>query len=109
MQNVYWSCASVCVCLSVATCPHYCVDPDVTRGMVGLPPSCAVLGRFAIGARVALLWQLSANAKCQWVLVLTLCLVIICSTGKFGQRNCSRILKNVLWSHILKWASGRCY
>jgi len=26
-----------------------------------LPPSCALLGRFAIGARVALLWQHNAN------------------------------------------------
>jgi len=23
------------VCLSAATCPHYCMDPDVTWGMVG--------------------------------------------------------------------------
>ena len=34
MHNVLWSCASVClsvcVCLSAATCPHYCKDPDVT-------------------------------------------------------------------------------
>jgi len=29
-----------------------------------MPPSCAVLGGFAIGARVALLWQHNANAKC---------------------------------------------
>jgi len=36
---------------------------------------CALLGGFAIGARVALLWQHSANAKCQRVLVLALCLV----------------------------------
>ena len=40
-----------------------------------MPPSCALLGGFAIGARVALLWQHSANAKCQRVLVLALCLV----------------------------------
>jgi len=29
-----------------------------------MPPSCALLGEFAIGARVALLWQHNANAKC---------------------------------------------
>jgi len=23
-------CVSVCLCLSVAACPHYCTDPDVT-------------------------------------------------------------------------------
>jgi len=30
-------------------------------------PSCALLGGLLIGARVALLWQHSANAKCQRV------------------------------------------
>ena len=52
-------CVCVCVCVSAAASPHYCTDPDVTWGM---PPSCALLGRFAIGARVALLWQHYANA-----------------------------------------------
>jgi len=48
----------VCVCLSAAVRPHYCTDPDVTSGRGrGCPPSCALLGGFAIGARVALLWQ----------------------------------------------------
>jgi len=32
-----------------------------------MPPSSALLGGFAIGARVALLWQHNANAKCQRV------------------------------------------
>jgi len=32
-----------------------------------MPPGCALLDGFAIGARVALLWQHSANAKCQRV------------------------------------------
>jgi len=49
----------VSVCLSAAACPHYCTDLDVTWGS-----GCAVLGGFAIGARVALLWQHNANAKC---------------------------------------------
>jgi len=49
---------SLCVCLSAAACPHYCTDPDVPWGNGrGRPPSCALLGGFAIGARVALLWQ----------------------------------------------------
>jgi len=32
-----------------------------------MPPSCALLGGFAIGARVALLWQHNANCsyKCE--------------------------------------------
>ena len=51
---------SVClsVCLSLAAFLHYCTDPDVTLGSgKGVPPSCALLGGFAIGARVSLLWQ----------------------------------------------------
>jgi len=57
-------CVCVClsVCLSAAVRPHYCTDPDVTWGRGrGCPPSCALLGGFAIVARVALLWQHNAN------------------------------------------------
>ena len=54
-------CLSVCVCVSAAVRPHYCTDPDVTWGVVEAAPSCALLGGFAIGARVALLWQHNAN------------------------------------------------
>ena len=43
MQNVYWSHAYVC--LSVATFPHYCME---VGGMVGVPPTCAVLSGFAM-------------------------------------------------------------
>jgi len=50
-------CLCVCVCLSVAACPHYCMDPDVTWVVVGVPSSCALLGGFAVGARVSLLWK----------------------------------------------------
>ena len=58
-------CVCLSVCLSAAACLHYCTDPDVTWGrVVGMPPSCALLGGFAIGARVALLWQHNTNAKC---------------------------------------------
>jgi len=73
---MYTGHARLCVCLfdclSAAACPQYCTDPDVTfgNGRGYAPPSCALLGGFAIGARVALLWQHSANAKCQRVLVL---------------------------------------
>jgi len=44
-----------CVCLSLAAFPHYCTDPGVTLGMVGVPSICALLGGFAIGALVSLL------------------------------------------------------
>jgi len=63
-REMYCGHARLCVCLSEAACLHYCTDPDVTRGVVGDAPSCALLGGFAIGAGVALLWQHNANAKC---------------------------------------------
>jgi len=35
MRNIYWLAhLSASVCLSVAACPHYCTDPDVTGGTV---------------------------------------------------------------------------
>jgi len=44
--------------------------------MVGVPSSCALLGGFAIGARVSLLYDnIAPNAKCERVLVLAVCLV----------------------------------
>jgi len=42
-----------------------------------MPPGCALLGGFAVGARIALLWQHNANAKCYRVL-LAVRLVVIC-------------------------------
>ena len=45
----------VSVCLSLAAFPHYCMNPDVTSGNGRGTPSCALLGGFAIGARVSLL------------------------------------------------------
>ena len=55
-------CVCLCVCLSAAACLQYCKDPDVTWGSgIGAAPSCALLGGFAIGARVALLWQHYGN------------------------------------------------
>jgi len=68
----------VCVCLSLAAFLHYCTDLDVTWGNGrGFPSSCALLGGFAICIWVSLLWQRSANTKCQQVLVLALCLVFM--------------------------------
>jgi len=45
----------LCVCLSLAAFTHYCTDPGVTWGMVGVPSGCAVLDGFAIAERVSLL------------------------------------------------------
>jgi len=55
-------CDCLCVCLSAAACLHYCTDPDVTWGVVWDMPLVVHLGGFAIGARVALLWQHYRNA-----------------------------------------------
>ena len=62
-QNVLWSCASVCVCLCVrGRTPTLLHGPGCNLGAwQRLPPSCTLLGRFAIGTRVALLWQHNAN------------------------------------------------
>jgi len=51
------------VCLSLAAFPHYCTDPDVTWEMIGVPPSCALLGGFAIGTRLSLLYDNSAERE----------------------------------------------
>jgi len=60
----------ICVsCLSLAAFPYYCMDLDLTLGMVGVPRSCARFCRFAISARVSLLWQHSAaliGNRCTW-------------------------------------------
>jgi len=49
-DNVYWSCTSVCLylCLSVAACPRYCTDPDVTWGNGRGCPLVVQLGGFAM-------------------------------------------------------------
>jgi len=52
-HEMYCGQARLCVCLSA--------DPDVTWRSGRDPPSCALLGGFAIGARVALLWQHDGN------------------------------------------------
>jgi len=58
-REMYCGHARLSVCLSAAASTHYCTDPDVTWGMVYIwgAPSYTLLGGFAIGARVALLWQ----------------------------------------------------
>ena len=65
-RNVLWSRASVClsVCVSVrGRRPTLLHGPGCNLGSGrGCHPSCALLGGFAIGARVALLWQHYGNA-----------------------------------------------
>jgi len=55
-------CGHARVCLSVrGRMPTLLHGPGCNLVVVGIPPSCALLGGFAIGARVALLWQHNAN------------------------------------------------
>jgi len=68
----------LCVCLSLAACPHYCTDPDVTWGngkgcrlVVHCWADLQSVHRFCCYDSIA------SNAKCQRVLVLALCLVVI--------------------------------
>jgi len=88
--DMYIGHGCLCVCLSLAACPHYCTDPGVSWGMVWLPSSCALLGRFAIGARVLLLWQHSAECEMS---------TRACTRsmpGWFGERNGIRPVKNLV-------------
>ena len=77
-REMYSGHARLCVCRSAAACPHYCADPDVTWGMVGVLPSCALLGGFAIGARVSFAYDNIARTRnvseCS---VFALCLVML--------------------------------
>jgi len=68
--------------------------------------SSALLGGFAIGARVSLRWQHSAapNAKCQRLLVLALCLVIlfVALSASYLQNICHVVRRN----HIIVLLCG---
>jgi len=60
--------ARLSVCLPVrGRMPTQLHGPGCNLGVVGMSPIYALLGGFAIGARIALLWQHNANAKCQRV------------------------------------------
>jgi len=73
--------------------------------MVGVPPSSALLGGFAMGARVSLLWQHRANAKCQRVLVLALCLVRGCVANRLTI--CTFIANSQLL-FLQPWVNQKC-
>jgi len=54
------ACLCECVCLSAAVRPHYCTDPDVTRGH---GRGCPLVVHY--WAQVALLWQHNVNPSCK--------------------------------------------
>jgi len=80
------------ICLSLATFTRYCTDPDVTWGMVGVLPSCALFGRFAIGARVSLLWQHSAAQICSWC--------IWQHSSEYSECSCTRSMPVIIFKKI---------
>jgi len=72
----------LCVCLSLAAFPHYCMDLDVTWGNVRRYPlvvhywaDLQLVHGFCCYDNTA------PNAKCQRVLVLAQCLVVILTTS----------------------------
>ena len=79
-KHILVTCICVCVCLcvslSVSTCPHYCPDPDVTwRNGRGLVVHYWVDLQSVHGFRCC--DNIVPIAKCQRVLVLSVCLVSI--------------------------------
>jgi len=72
-------CLCLCVCLSLTAFPHYCTDPDVTwgndRGFCHLVVCYWADLQSVHGFRCY--GNIAPNAKCQRVLVLALCLVVV--------------------------------
>jgi len=68
-RKMYCGHARLCVCVSVCGCtPTLLHGPGCNLGgVVEAAPSCALLGEFAISARVALLWQHNANPSLRGV------------------------------------------
>jgi len=66
----------LCVCLSLAALPHYCMDPDVTWGN---GRECPLVVHYWVDLQSVHGFRccdiIAPNARCQRVLVLTLCLV----------------------------------
>jgi len=74
-REMYSGHGRLCVCL-LSAFPHYCTDPDVTWGMVGVPSSCVhYWADLQLVHRSSCYNNIVLNAKCQWTFVLALCLV----------------------------------
>jgi len=63
--EMYIGHASLCVCLSLAALPQIRCNGGLgcNGRMVGVPSSCTLLGGFAIGARISLLWKHSVAER----------------------------------------------
>jgi len=80
-------CGHAHLCLSV--CGRMPTPIARTRmqleGVVGEAPSCALLGGFAIGARVALLWQRNVNRSYKLAFVSDIAVFVLKSDVKLQQ------------------------
>jgi len=90
------------VCLSLATFPHYCVDPDVSWGN---GRGCPLVVHYWVDLqsvhRFRCYDDIAPNANCQWVLVLVLCLVF---TVRRNARIASAVLATAVPSVCLSHA-----
>ena len=99
-------CVCLRVCLSLAAFPHYCTDPDVTCGMVGVPSSCALLRGFASVHGFRCYHNTAPNAKYQRVLVLALCLVITITSHNRASRDCGSTANTTIYPK--GYAQSKC-
>jgi len=68
----------LCVCLSLAAFPHYCTDPDASwENGRGCPVVVHYWAELQSVHGFHCYDNIAPNAKCQWVFVLTLCLVMV--------------------------------
>ena len=113
-RNVLWSRASVCVSVSAAACPHYCMDPYVTWGS---GRGCPLVVHYWADLQSVHGLRCCGNIMrtrtvSEYMLALALCLVYICGAilskliCKIGAVNCN---SNVLIA-LLKGSKRRfCY
>jgi len=112
---VFWSRASVClpVCVSVpCRIPALCADPGVTWGNgreCPLVVHCWADLQSVHTVRVSLLRQHSAHAKCQRVLVLALCLVIVSKTSPVWNPHLTKDSDAVLMLHYILQSDSRVH
>jgi len=70
-----------------------------------MPPSCALLGGFAIGARVALLWQHNANRSYNLAFVSDIAVFVLKRDVKLQSTNQQACLHLAVWQHS---ANAKC-
>ena len=93
------------VCLSVCTAPHSYISSCTQKYFWewhGLPSSCALLGGFAIGAQVSLLWQ----HTCTYNATIGLPYADNTNTAQWTDKVCLHGHK-IVWLEIMKLTSHK--